>query len=936
MIFKNSLFSLIFCFVTTATLLSPSFAHAASSSKYSINLKDWPDDIVSKIEKLAPEVKRKDLEEHELNVILKKLDESFNFNSLKLIKVDNSMDLILVGEISPEVKITFKGLSETTESEALNTMGLSLSNVLDEDNLKAGSEKLILFYRELGYRFAEVKFNIVSESTLVKNVIFTVDKREQTKLRQIKVEGLDEPRLNTSIVRSLIRKYRRADLTQDTLSKISTDLRFYLSWNGYYLADVPSPQIQFAADELTANILYKIVPNQRYKIEVTNTQNFTHDYIEEEILKLNTYYSKDGNIGSELAEELKKFYTNEGYTHASILYYETKINDRIHLYLNVDEGPHTKVVDFTVVGQYSRPEKFYKEKFYELASAKVQDKVYIKEDIEVAAKNLLIYLQNEGFVNAKISRVLTSTDRDDLGRGSIALQIEEGQQVKLTSIEFNGVSEKNKEAVAKSLSLSVGQNLSLAQLENSIANMRNYYLSQGHLEFRLTNSAQDIITYADNNSTAKLKFNVQEGPQVLIQSIDIEGNTRTLDKLILLELDFGTGETLTPAKIEESILRLQRTGYFNSVEIYTLEKETSIANRTVIVKVVERDPGLRVLGIGLTDENGGTLHGYAGVAYRNFWGRGVGVSLRGEANYNFARIRFLENRLTLGSVWPYIFDTRARFRISATRSTTIADTRINKISEANTAIFSIEQDFSSNVTGLLSYAVTTFFDHGIRPSDEIEFGYSSESLVIGSIGPAIELDYRDNLFNPTKGSFTRLAFEYAADGIGNNNVDDFYRATGQTTVYVPFNNSGVVFAQSLRAGYIKVVDDRGEGVPFDKRGFSLGGRTSIRGFESSEFFPTTAQIGASYRLLTASQYQLVKSEIRFPISVKYDLGGAIFYDGGQVSIEGVNFSDYWRDAVGIGIRYNTPVGPLNLEFAKKLDKKTGESDGAFHLSVGVF
>lgn len=933
MILKKSLLSLMLYTVVAFASLN---SLAATNTKYSINLKDWPDDIVSKIEKIAPEVKRKDLEEAELNNVLKKLDEAFNFNSLKLVKVDNNTDLILVGEISPEVKIIFKGLSETTESEALSTMGLSLSNVLDEENLKAGTEKLILFYRELGYRFAEVKFNIQSESTLVKNVIFNVNKREQTKLRLIRVEGLDDTGVSASIVRSLVRKYRRADLTQDTLSKIGADLRYYLSWNGYYLADVPSPQIQFAANELTANVLYRIVPNQRYKIDVTNTTNYTHDYIEEEILKLNTYFSKDGNIGSELAEELKKFYTDEGYTHASILYYETKINERIHLYLNVDEGPHTKIVDFSIVGQYSRPEKFYIEKFYELASLKVQDKVYIKEDIEVAAKNLLIYLQNEGFVNAKISRVLTSTDRDDLRRGSVVLQIEEGPQVKLTSIEFNGVSEKNKNAVTKSLGLAVGQSLSLAQLENSIANMRSYYLSQGHLEFRILNSAQDIITYSDNNSNATLKFNVQEGPQVLIQSIDIEGNTRTLDKLILLELDFEVGETLTPAKVEESILRLQRTGYFNSVEIYTLEKETPIANRTVVVKVVERDPGLRVLGVGLTDENGGTLHGYAGVAYRNFWGRGVGLSLRTEANYNFARIKFLENRHTLGLVWPYIFETRARFRTSATRSTTITDTRINKVSEANTAIFSVEQDFTSHFTGLISYAVTTFFDHGIRPADEIEYGYTSESLVIGSISPAVELDYRDNLFNPTKGSFTRLAFEYANEALGNNNVDDFYRATGQTTLYIPFKDSGVVFAQSLRAGYIKVVDDRGEGVPFDKRGFSLGGRTSIRGFESSEFFPTTTQIGASYRLLTASQYQLVKSEIRFPISVKYDLGGAIFYDGGQVTIEGVSFADNWRDAVGIGIRYNTPVGPLNLEFAKKLDKKTGESDGAFHLSVGVF
>ena len=62
----------------------------------------------------------------------------------------------------------------------------------------------------------------------------------------------------------------------------------------------------------------------------------------------------------------------------------------------------------------------------------------------------------------------------------------------------------------------------------------------------------------------------------------------------------------------------------------------------------------------------------------------------------------------------------------------------------------------------------------------------------------------------------------------------------------------------------------------------------------------------------------------------------IFYDGGQVLIENFNLGDTWRDSVGIGFRYNTPVGPLNLEYARKLDRKPDEDDGAFHLSVGVF
>ena len=61
-----------------------------------------------------------------------------------------------------------------------------------------------------------------------------------------------------------------------------------------------------------------------------------------------------------------------------------------------------------------------------------------------------------------------------------------------------------------------------------------------------------------------------------------------------------------------------------------------------------------------------------------------------------------------------------------------------------------------------------------------------------------------------------------------------------------------------------------------------------------------------------------------------------FYECPKVFIDQVNLTDRYRDSAGIGLRYNTPVGPINLEYARKLDKKSYESEGAFHLSVGVF
>ena len=187
-------------------------------------------------------------------------------------------------------------------------------------------------------------------------------------------------------------------------------------------------------------------------------------------------------------------------------FHETKIDDRAYLFLDIGEGPFTKIVDFNIIGQFSRPEDFYKEKFFELASAKVQSRIYIKEDIEIAAKNLLIFLQNDGYVNAKLTRVFVSTERENPGNGVLVIQLDEGPQVKIADIKFNGVSPGNLSGVTAAAGLAKDQSLSLSQLELSLQKIKTYYEGMGYIEYKLLNETTDLITYSENNS--KLELNV--------------------------------------------------------------------------------------------------------------------------------------------------------------------------------------------------------------------------------------------------------------------------------------------------------------------------------------------------------------------------------------------------------------------------------------------
>lgn len=915
---------------------------STNASSYLINLDNWPKDVVVNLVKEVPQVKAKQLTLEQINDVLKRLDQKFKFNGLRVVKTEGSNELTLSGEISSQIEsIDFKGLEDLSESEALSVMNLSTLSAIDEDYVKTSTDRLTQYYQEQGYRYASVQYEIKTVSTFKKTVLIIVSTKKQTLLSDVILTNLDAE-TNQRFLKKLNAQFKNKVLNQDNLNKLGVKLRQLLSQNGYYLTPVPSPQLLFSADESKARVQFKLEKRPRYGVEILSAKEFPRLYLEEDVLKLDSYFATDTNFGSELIEKLQTFYRSEGYPHIDIPYYERKEDDRIVLTLNLDEGPYTRLKVINFIGQYSRDRKYYEKLFLELGSDKIKSKTYVKEDIEIAAKSLLVSLQNEGYVNARLGRVQIYTDRENPENGGVTIQLYEGEQVVVNSIEFVGNSRFSAEELKKVVGLNAGDKLNLKALEQSVNNLKVHYTSVGYIEFNLINETTDLIQYSDKNSTADLKFSMYEGPQVEVQSILIEGNTRTQDKVILLEIDFKPGDILTPAKLEESIARLQRTGHFGSIEILTLESGTNIPLRTIIIKVTERDPGVRTIGLGITNENQATLHGFAGIAYRNLGGWGRGISLRGEGNYNLTDVRYLEKKITAGFVEPYLFDTRARFRLNITRSDTISDYNLRKVTELNSTTYSFEQDFTSHFTGIWDVlSIATYVDRGITPEDETKYGYSRSDLVIASTGPTFDFDYRNNLFNPTQGSFSRMSFEYASENLGSLKVDDFLRVTGQTTFYIPVPRSQVVFAQSFRGGYIKDLKNNGYGIPFDKKGFILGGRTTIRGFESSEFFPSNSpnkqdSLGPDFKLTTHATYELVKSELRFPLVTKWDLMGAVFYDGGQVIVDGFNAEDRWRDAIGIGVRYNTPIGALNLEYAKKLDRKTDESDGAFHLSVGVF
>jgi outer membrane protein insertion porin family len=440
-----------------------------------------------------------------------------------------------------------------------------------------------------------------------------------------------------------------------------------------------------------------------------------------------------------------------------------------------------------------------------------------------------------------------------------------------------------------------------------------------------------------------------------VSSIVLDGNVMTKDYVILRELSIKQGDLFTPAVREDSIFHLQRLGLFSRVNIRTLEEGTSIAERTVIVEVEESAPGTFESGVGVAYDRDFLFRGYTGVAYRNLQGTGRAASIRADPSYsNDPKISYLEYKITLSYLEPYILRDRNKGRLNLVR-----DVAFREVDSQNRAIILAKNEIGMNIERDLSkHLKLTYTAYSL--SSQTEFDRSNPDLVkraqnIAKTGPQIEYDTRDNVFYPTKGLYAQVGFEYADPFLGSSEDASqsikFSKVTASVSVpYRIFGSPNFIFAGSVRSGYLANLSTLPQGGVPDQEAFFLGGRSTLRGFQPTgdaldlERVPNLTQLGKAnlrdFYVTTDSYYYLLKAEIRFPLFG--DWHGALFYDGGAVLLSQIHLEDSYRDSFGLALRYKVSGGIVaGLEYGKKLNRKNWHPFGyerpeAWHLSIGTF
>lgn len=831
-------------------------------------------------------------------------------------------------------------------------------------------------YRKRGFRGmnAEVEFETPSDTEV--NLKIVIDEGASTVVDRIQIDSQ-----NPEVVKRIERRTRglqsralsEEDL-QSTLREISEDLRT----NRFLTARVLDPQAVFDEEQSRVRIVFTVENAWRYQFRFEGNSTYGDSSLIQN-MNLEQLIGTVTTPVPELAERTRRFYQANGFAHVQVEASE-KTNPTTFLKeitFKIDEGPRVRVKKIEITGNISRAAQYYAQFISSSSSDLIGEGYYNRKDIEDGIRRIEEELQNQGYLRAKVKSwrsefyrppTLTTSlgaksapkpeDKNPNLRGSQAtliLNIDEGPLTVIRQIRFEGVESFSKLQLQNLLPIRPSESLKVRDLNTSIEALKAFYSAQGFIEMKILNEQEGMVTYNETSTQATVEFQISEGPKVTVKTIVLEGNSFTKDEVILRELSLKPGDVYTPERREDSLFHLQKLGLFARVNIKTLEEGTSIDARTVIIEVEESPPGTFESGAGIAYDRDFQFRGYAGVAYRNLNGTGRAVSARFDPSYiTDPKVSYLEQKITLSYLEPYIFGDRNKGRVNLVRELKFfefdsADRTI--IQEKNELGLQVERD----ITKYLKLTMTAYTFSTLKQFDRSN---NVEKLTqnIGKTGPLLEYDSRDNVFYPTTGLYASLGAEYSDPYLGSSedDVQSIRFAKISASISQPYRlgkNPNFVFATSVRAGYLTNLSNLPQGGVPAQEAFFLGGRSTIRGFQPSgaaldlERIPNLVQLGEAnlrdFYVTSDSYYALIKAELRFPLIG--DLQGAFFYDGGAVLLSQIRLDDPYRDSFGVAIRYKFAGGIVaGVEYGKKLNRKNWgvgrgyESPEAYHLSIGTF
>ena len=730
---------------------------------------------------------------------------------------------------------------------------------------------------------------------------------------------------------------------------------------GLWEITVRDPEVSFPRPEGGAHVMFSVWGGRKVRIDFSGPTLHEKEIRD---LRRMTRLEKDEDFSlgwvDEKLQEIEQLYRKRGRMFVKVSVEPEDVSQRERIFhFRVKKGPTIYIEDIQFIGNRNIDSATLRDQMltntrdllghlYERHNG-----IFLTTVFEEDLKAILFLYRKQGFSRARIVEVKKDIHRPDReekdGRLALRIRIDEGVRSSVGEVVFTGNRILSGEEISRMVKIRVGEYLDPTQIEEGRKRLIEWYILNGFPNARVDTQ----VDFSSDNQSALVTYFIEEGMQVRLGKIVVSGTRWTRDEVIQREFHMREGDVYDFQKIVEGRRRLFGLGYLREVQAEPPLREIGADRWDLLVRVNEDKGGAFEMGGGYATEEG--LRTFAALKHRNLLGTGRGFETRGEVKFglidwpqDFISTELYELtdwRIDLRYREPWLMKRNYLGKIDLlTQYAAWESGDYNYDLYRNKGIFGIEREFTRSIKGVLEYRLEVLQREYPSGYDELEEdfimdagrllwqgGYPSDLLAgaslrepenewLGIISPYFVFDWRDDIFNPTRGALVTSKIDISHPWLASDSAYlKFYSDAGFYRKII----GRVIGAFIFRAGYGHVFRET-ESIPPEER-FSLGGPNSVRGFLKEE-------VGPDRRGKVLMNYQ---AEIRFPLPVGKRLGGVVFTDGGAVweDPEEVAFGDV-RNTAGVGLRYYTPIGPIRLDWGYKLDKEKRETSNEYHILIG--
>ena len=692
--------------------------------------------------------------------------------------------------------------------------------------------------------------------------------------------------------------------------------------------------------------------------------------------------------------ELEQQYTQQGRYDADVTV-ETvaRPNNRVELKLNFNEGTAAKIFDINIIGNTVFSDSDIKQVFAVKesgwASVVTRNDRYAREKMAASLEALRALYLNKGYINFNIinSQLNISEDKKHI---FIEVSVDEGSQFKFGETKFLGDALYKPEELQMLKLYKDGETYSQEKVNAVKQLLLRKYGNAGYY-YAEVNIVPEI-----NNQTGivNLNYYINPGQQVTVRRINFTGNSKTADEVLRREMRQMEGALASNEKIDLSKVRLERTGFFKTVDVKPVRVPNSPDQVDLNVNVEEQHSGTTTLAVGYSQNGGVTFQ--AGLSQTNFMGTGnrVAIDLSRSETQDYYNLSVTDPYFTIDGV--------SRGYNVYYRKTKLNEINVNNyvtdsvggslsfgypIDENQSLSASIGIDQTKVTTGpsVSTYIRDYLLANGGKATGsstycpEDQWAKDADGKYTGECNPGGEITY-DNAFEgefltytlnlgwsyntlnrpifPTSGMSHRVGLEV---GIPGSDVD-YQKLTYDAQAFMPLWG-GFVLRGYGKLGY-------GNDLPFYKN-FYAGGYGSVRGYDNSSLgpkypsviFQETAQTDQDQEEVGGNALVQFGTELALPLPFKGDwarqVRPVLFAEGAQVfdtkcdvpsgnilvNSSNVDIKQYCKDnynfnfdnmrySVGVGFTWITMIGPLSLSYAFPLNDKKGDDTKSIQFEIG--